>query len=486
MEKNQNQEVQQHPASAHQGGGKSSGGSRGHGGRGRHHRRPAQRKPSEEGTETRQQATAYEEKERADKPAAQKPAAQGKSGEKSRSQSRRGRGRGNGGKDRAAEPTTAAQGAKEGRGRASAEVVNPEIYAETPARGSAFDRMDSFHTGSMLDDSFLPIHEEHKPDPEAEKYAAAVLDAEGPLLFSNAIASEEGVSAAEDTEAAAGESEDDTPVEIVGIRFRRTGKVYFFDPGALKLRVGGYAVVETARGLEYGEVARANTLVPQKQIVPPLRPVIRAATEEDVRHYADNKARESEAFRICQEKIAAHGLDMKLVETEYTFDNTKLLFYFTSAGRVDFRELVKDLAGVFRTRIELRQIGIRDEAKLLGGLGTCGRPLCCASFLADFVQVSIKMAKEQSLSLNSTKISGCCGRLMCCLRYESDTYEEEIRRTPSVGSLLQTPDGQGNVIANNPLRGTVRVRLGGEEGTIKEFHRDQVQVLKRVATVEEE
>ncbi|MBQ7337007.1 MAG: stage 0 sporulation family protein [Clostridia bacterium] len=338
---------------------------------------------------------------------------------------------------------------------------------------------------ALQGDSFLPIHEEHKPDPEAEKYAAAILDAEGPLLFSEAHAQEN--EAAEAVESQAEEpGEDETPVEIVGIRFRRTGKVYFFDPGVLKLRAGSYAVVETARGLEYGEVYRGNTTVPQKQIVPPLRPVIRAATKEDTRHFEENKAREAEAFRICQEKIASHGLDMKLVEAEYTFDNTKLLFYFTSAGRVDFRELVKDLAGVFRTRIELRQIGIRDEAKLLGGLGTCGRPLCCASFLSDFVQVSIKMAKEQSLSLNSTKISGCCGRLMCCLRYESDTYEEEIRRTPTVGSLLQTPDGQGTVISNNPLRGTVRVRLGGEEGTMKEYHRDDVQILKSVSVPDED
>jgi cell fate regulator YaaT (PSP1 superfamily) len=338
--------------------------------------------------------------------------------------------------------------------------------------------------GFLQEDSFLPVHEEHKPDPEAEKYAAAVLDAEGPLLFSAAHTPVED-HAGEDT-VAEEPTEEDTPVEIVGIRFRRTGKVYFFDPGVHKLKAGSYAVVETARGLEYGEVARANATVPQKQIVPPLRPVIRAATADDVRHYEENKKREDEAFRICQEKIAAHGLDMKLVEAEYTFDNSKLLFYFTSAGRVDFRELVKDLAGVFRTRIELRQIGIRDEAKLLGGLGTCGRPLCCASFLADFVQVSIKMAKEQSLSLNSTKISGCCGRLMCCLRYESDTYEEEIRRTPSVGSLLQTPEGQGTVISCNPLRGTVRVRLGGEDGTVKEFHRDGVQIIKRVAPAAEE
>ncbi|MBQ7319358.1 MAG: stage 0 sporulation family protein, partial [Clostridia bacterium] len=211
------------------------------------------------------------------------------------------------------------------------------------------------------------------------------------------------------------------------------------------------------------------------------------ATPEDTRHHEENKNREMEAFRICQEKIAAHGLDMKLVEAEFTFDNTNLLIYFTSAGRVDFRELVKDLAGVFRTRIELRQIGIRDEAKILGGLGTCGRPLCCASFLADFVQVSIKMAKEQNLSLNSTKISGCCGRLMCCLRYESDTYEEAIRLTPPVGSLVETPDGQGSVTSTVPLRGMVTVRFGDQaDADSKTYHRDDIRVLQRASRHEEE
>ncbi|MBE6619866.1 MAG: stage 0 sporulation protein [Ruminococcaceae bacterium] len=240
-----------------------------------------------------------------------------------------------------------------------------------------------------------------------------------------------------------------------------------------------HAIVETARGPEYGEVVIANSHVSTDNIVPPLRPVLRAATEEDARHQEENKKKEQEAFRICLEKIAAHGLDMKLVEAQYTFDNSKLLFYFTSDGRVDFRELVKDLAGVFRTRIELRQIGIRDEAKLLGGLGTCGRPLCCAGFLSDFGQVSIKMAKEQNLSLNSTKISGCCGRLMCCLRYEHETYEEEIRLTPTVDSVVETRDGRGTVVGNHLLKGTVTVRLESQEGEApRTYHRDEVKVLR--------
>ena len=477
MENHQNQESQQRASAARPAENKSSGGGKGGHGRGsrggHHHRRPQQKKTAEEAVEQQGQsaaaAAAPVREEKADKPSAPKPQ---KSGERSRGGRNRNRGKGNGNqKDTEVQPQNESK--RSGKDSGSIDSSMAAAFPSSSLFGSA---------DFMSDSSFLPAHEEHKPDPEAEKYAAAILDAEGPLLFSDQPLSEapDAVAAPEQ------EGEDNTPVEIVGIRFRPTGKVYFFDPGALKLRPGSYAVVETARGLEYGEVSRGNTTVPQKQIVLPLRPVIRAATAEDDQHYADNKAREDEAFRICQEKIASHGLDMKLVEAEYTFDNTKLLFYFTSAGRVDFRELVKDLAGVFRTRIELRQIGIRDEAKLLGGLGTCGRPLCCASFLADFVQVSIKMAKEQNLSLNSTKISGCCGRLMCCLRYESDTYEEEIRRTPSVGSLVQTPDGVGNVIANNPLRGTVRVRLGGEEGSIKEYHRDIVRLMKAVAAPQEE
>ena len=286
-------------------------------------------------------------------------------------------------------------------------------------------------------------------------------------------------------------ADDDSPkVEVIGIRFKKAGKVYYFAPGEFKLRIGDAAVVETARGPELGDVACGNRMVREKDVVQPLRPVIRIATKEDIIHGEENKKKEDEAFAICLKKIEEHGLDMKLVDVEYTFDNSKLLFYFTSAGRVDFRELVKDLASVFRTRIELRQIGIRDEAKLMGGLGVCGRPLCCASFLSDFVQVSIKMAKEQNLSLNSTKISGSCGRLMCCLRYEHDTYEAEIKLTPPVESVVKTEDGIGTVIEINPLAGLVKVKLDDKNDVVpKYYHRDSVKVLKlskRVQNSEEE
>ncbi len=275
---------------------------------------------------------------------------------------------------------------------------------------------------------------------------------------------------------------DPDAVEVIGVRFRRSGKAYYFSPGNIIMSVGDNVIVETARGPEFGEVCISNRRVSQKDIVQPLRPMLRPATAEDEEHNAQNRQREQEAFTLCQERIAKHKLDMKLVEAQYTFDNSKLLFYFTSAGRVDFRELVKDLASVFRTRIELRQIGIRDEAKLLGGLGACGRPLCCASFLADFVQVSIRMAKEQNLSLNSNKISGACGRLMCCLRYENDTYEAELRLTPPVDSHVRTPDGTGVVIEVSPLAGMVKVKLTDEakqETVIKAYHRDDVTVLPR-------
>ncbi len=273
--------------------------------------------------------------------------------------------------------------------------------------------------------------------------------------------------------------EPENPVEVIGVRFKTAGKVYYFAPGEVKAEKNGHVIVETARGTEFGEVAVPNRIVDESQIVPPLRPVLRAATEADIAHNAENKLKEKDAFRICQEKIAEHKLDMKLVDVEYTFDNNKLLFYFTSEGRVDFRELVKHLASIFHTRIELRQIGIRDEAKLMGGLGICGRPLCCASFLSDFVQVSIKMAKEQNLSLNSSKISGVCGRLMCCLRYESETYEEEIRRSPSTDAIVRTPDGTGVVTEVNPLAGTVRVRFPENTPPPKLYHRDEVKVIGR-------
>ena len=267
-------------------------------------------------------------------------------------------------------------------------------------------------------------------------------------------------------------------VEVVGIRFKKVGKVYYFAPGEIKVTKGEFAIVETARGPEFGEVFIPNKLVGISETVPPLRPIIRIATKDDITHNEENIKKEKEAFDICLKQIANHELDMKLVDAQYTFDNSKLLFYFTSSGRVDFRELVKDLAAVFRTRIELRQIGIRDEAKLIGGLGACGRPLCCATFLSDFVQVSIKMAKEQGLFLNSSKISGTCGRLMCCLRYEQDTYEYEIARTPAVDTMVKTPDGVGVVIESHPLSGLLKIRIGDkEDSTVKIHHRDNVKII---------
>ena len=271
-------------------------------------------------------------------------------------------------------------------------------------------------------------------------------------------------------------------VEVVGIRFKSSGKIYYFDPTQKKYAKGSSAIVETARGLEYGEVALANTRVRESDVVLPLRPVIRAATDADIARHNENTKKEKEAFRVCTQKIQEHKLEMKLIDAQYTFDNSKLLFYFTSADRVDFRELVKDLAGAFRTRIELRQIGIRDEAKMMGGLGMCGRPLCCSVFLSDFCQVSIKMAKEQNFSLNSSKISGICGRLMCCLRYEHETYEYEIKRTPPVHALVETPDGNGVVIENSPLAGTVKVRLSvTPEVAPKVYRREDVTVLQKKA-----
>ena len=246
---------------------------------------------------------------------------------------------------------------------------------------------------------------------------------------------------------------------IIGVRFKNTGKVYYFDPGQNQLEKGSLVVVETARGIECGEVVIPNKEVADSTIVKPLKPVLRPATPEDKRRAKENAEKEQRAMRVCQEKIAAHKLDMKLVDEEYTFDNSKILFYFTADGRVDFRDLVKDLASVFRTRIELRQIGVRDEAKMLGGLGICGRPFCCSQFLSDFQPVSIKMAKEQGLSLNPTKISGSCGRLMCCLKYEQDAYESLLRMTPKVGALVTTKEGKGVVCDANILTGVVKVRL---------------------------
>ncbi|SHK08818.1 Cell fate regulator YaaT, PSP1 superfamily (controls sporulation, competence, biofilm development) [Anaerobranca californiensis DSM 14826] len=247
--------------------------------------------------------------------------------------------------------------------------------------------------------------------------------------------------------------------KVVGVRFKRAGKIYYFDPDQWDIVKGNYVIVETARGLEYGEVVVGPKTVEESEVVLPLKKVIRIATESDAEQVKENKIKEKEAFEICQQKIEKHGLEMKLVDVEYTFDASKIIFYFTAEGRIDFRELVKDLAAVFRTRIELRQIGIRDEAKMLGGIGCCGRSLCCSTFLGEFEPVSIKMAKIQNLSLNPTKISGICGRLMCCLRYENDHYEEARRHMPEVGTEVETEVGKGKITEVNPLKGTVKVEI---------------------------
>ncbi|MBQ7761116.1 MAG: stage 0 sporulation family protein [Clostridia bacterium] len=262
--------------------------------------------------------------------------------------------------------------------------------------------------------------------------------------------------------------------EVIGIRFKDGGKTYYFEPNGNVAKTTDYAVVETSRGLEFGKVACVNKMVDESELVPPLRPVIRIATQRDIQINADNKKKEAEALRVCQTKITQHQLEMKLIESEYTFDCSKLTFYFTADGRIDFRELVKDLASTFKTRIELRQIGIRDEAKFMGGLGACGRPFCCSTFLPDFCQVSIKMAKEQSLSLNSTKISGACGRLMCCLRFEHDTYVQEIKQTPPVDSTVKTDDGVGQVVETSPLQGTIKVKIND---SVKTYKRDNVKLI---------
>ena len=276
------------------------------------------------------------------------------------------------------------------------------------------------------------------------------------------------------------EKEPEKTVSVTGVRFKAGGKVYYFDRGTLTPKNGSFVIVETSRGQEFGEVAFAIREIAESHLVLPLRPIVRIATDEDVAHHKDNKRREDEAFRICAEKIAKHSLSMKLIQAEYSFDNSKLLFYFASESRVDFRELVKDLASVFKTRIELRQIGIRDEAKLFGGLGSCGRPLCCSTFLSDFAQVSIKMAKDQNLSLNSGKISGCCGRLMCCLQFEHKTYVEEAAKTPSVDSTVKTRDGVGYVTEVNVLKGNVKVKLKDKPDTPPAWYsRDDVTVLAK-------
>ena len=266
--------------------------------------------------------------------------------------------------------------------------------------------------------------------------------------------------------------------EVIGVRFRGGCKEYYFDPHGITVEPNQFVIVETAQGLEYAQCVSGNHEVEDDSVVQPLRPLVRVATENDDRTYAYNKTREKNAFEVCQKKIAERGLDMKLVRVESNFDGSKIIFFFTSDGRVDFRELVRDLAGVFRARIELRQIGVRDEAKMLGGLGICGRPFCCSQFLDDFVPVSIKMAKTQNLSLNPTKISGTCGRLMCCLKYEQNAYEDAVRRCPKQDSFVATPDGLGNVSSVDILREQVLVRLDGQNESPKRYRTCEIHVLR--------
>ena len=268
-------------------------------------------------------------------------------------------------------------------------------------------------------------------------------------------------------------------IKVVGIRFQRAGKIYYFDPLDYDLETAMHVIVETARGIEMGTVLIPPKEVDDDKVVQPLKPVIRIATDDDEKVIEKNKEKEAEAYVICKEKIAKHGLDMKLVAAEYTFDNNKLLFYFTADGRIDFRELVKDLASVFRTRIELRQIGVRDETKMLGGIGICGRELCCRSYLTDFVPVSIKMAKEQNLSLNPTKISGVCGRLMCCLKHEQNVYEELLKITPKLNAMVVLPDGKvGKVVESNTLTGDLKVQVPDNDVPVK-CNRSEVKLAKK-------
>ncbi|MBR6252360.1 MAG: stage 0 sporulation family protein [Clostridia bacterium] len=267
--------------------------------------------------------------------------------------------------------------------------------------------------------------------------------------------------------------------EIIGVKFKKVGKIYFFDPNGIKFNKGDNAIVETARGIELGEVAVANRMMNEDKIIASLKKAIRVATPEDNKIFKENEKKAQEAFKVCEEKIAKHKLDMKLIDVEYTFDSSKLLFYFTADTRIDFRELVKDLAAIYKTRIELRQIGVRDEVKMLGGYGMCGRELCCVNHLTDLNPVSIKMAKEQGLSLNPTKISGSCGRLMCCLKHEQEVYEEKLSRLPNVGAIVNTPEGKGTVDDVQVLSEILTVKIEKDDTTIrKQFPLKDVEILK--------
>ncbi len=361
-----------------------------------------------------------------------------------------------------AEPQKAAKPAQEKRSRGSRADRNGSSAPKDRGVSNARRRRDE-----IAEAAELQTHPEERP-PE-EQFTDEQLRADG-LLFM--LDEPEGEIAPTPAPA-----EPEEQFEVVGIRFRGAGKVYFFSPNGITFAEGEHAVLETVRGMEYGEVANANRMVNASEVVQPLKPVLRKATAEDDAHYQSNLEREQNARPIFEEKVRKNHLEMQLVDVEYTFDNTKLCFYFTADGRVDFRELVKDLASFFRTRIELRQIGVRDEARMFGGLGVCGRPFCCKSFLSDFAQVSIKMAKEQNLSLASAKISGSCGRLMCCLRYEQDTYERENALLPRPNSIVSTPKGRGVLLESSFLTGNCKVQLS-EENAIRVFPLTDIKVLE--------
>ena len=432
----------------------------------------------------------------------------GEGGNPSRSRNRRGRGRNRGGKKREQENRNGAMNADVSTEETSEQedaVVDEGRTAEGAAQESegqgnregrqkrsrgrrggrnrrggndSEQTMPSTEETDSAETEFVPSSDVEYEVTERDEIAAQVHEVICEERLEELAETEDDDNDADDRSEQEPEMSPKTPVEIVGVRFKAAGKVYYFDPDGAVYRENDEVIVETARGIEFGFVVTANRIVMASDIVSPLKKILRMATEEDRAHYEENNRRREEAFAVCKEKIIEHGIDMKLIDVEYTFDNNKLLFYFTADGRVDFRELVKDLASIFRTRIELRQIGIRDEAKLMGGLGVCGRPFCCHSFLSDFVQVSIKMAKEQNLSLNSAKISGTCGRLMCCLRYEYDVYEEEIRKTPKMDAVVETPDGEAVVYEVIPLAGLVRVKFIGNRSDMppKLYHRDDVRV----------
>ena len=364
---------------------------------------------------------------------------------------------------------------EKGRSRIAAEVdaeaaaAEAEIAAETATTSETADRAEAADTAEA--------------ESASEAYAAASDEEQEAAIAVNEEIAETNTTEPEASEPENARKDKDKKkmVRVIGVRFRTAGKIYFFAPGEFHVRCGSHVIVETARGVEYGTVVGLPMDVSESRINQPLKEVIRIATPEDNEIERQNRIKEREAYRICQEKIHAHGLDMKLINAEYTFDNNKVLFYFTADGRVDFRDLVKDLASVFRTRIELRQIGVRDETKILGGYGICGRPLCCHTWMSDFIPVSIKMAKEQNLSLNPGKISGVCGRLMCCLKNEADTYEELNRSLPKVGDEVQGNDGlSGQVESVNVLRQTVRILVEvDDEKEYHEYHVDDITVLRR-------